>query len=718
MSMNKKSKGKERKRLTKSEMIKRIEKFFNERPSNIYNYKQVSRGIDAKTEPEKCEVARILQQMCNDRFLCEPDPGRYRRNPKKDLREGTFQRKGHGGHFIIPEGGGEPIAVKEEDSLHALTGDKVEYVLLTKRRRHDLEGRVSGIKERAEHTFVGVLEVKKHYAFLVTNNRVLDCDIYIPLDKLHGALDGDKVVARITSWEPWENNPVGEVVDKLGTPGENNTEMHAILAEFGLPYRYPQKVEEAADKISDKLPADEIARREDFRGVTTFTIDPKDAKDFDDALSIRRLDNGNTEVGVHIADVSYYVKPDSIIDKEAYQRATSVYLVDRTIPMLPERLCNELCSLRPDEEKFCFSAIFEMNDDADIVSSRIKRCVIRSDRRFAYEEVQEILEKGEGEYVTELSKLNDLAHKLRKRRFSRGSIDFDRCEVRFDIDENGKPVSVYFKESKDANKLIEEFMLLANRTVAEAIGKVPKGKTKKSFVYRVHDLPDTEKMNDVSKFVRRLGYTLKTDGTRNQLTESINSMLHKAKEKPEENLISTITIRAMAKAVYTTKNIGHYGLAFAYYTHFTSPIRRYPDVMVHRLLERYLAGGRSVNQKKLEEICQHSSDMEMTAANAERASIKYKQAEFLGDRLGMEYDGTISGINKFGIYVEIDENKCEGMIPFRDFDDDFYEFDEKNYCARGRSTHKIYRLGDPMKIRIARVNMEKRQVDFALIEKR
>lgn len=718
MSMNKKSKGKERKRLTKSEMIKRIEKFFNERPSNIYNYKQVSRGIDAKTEPEKCEVARILQQMCSDRFLCEADPGRYRRNPKKDLREGTFQRKGHGGHFIIPEGGGEPIAVKEEDSLHALTGDKVEYVLLTKRRRHDLEGRVSGIKERAEHTFVGVLEVKKHYAFLVTNNRVLDCDIYIPLDKLHGALDGDKVVARITSWEPWENNPVGEVVDKLGTPGENNTEMHAILAEFGLPYRYPQKVEEAADKISDELPADEIARREDFRGVTTFTIDPKDAKDFDDALSIRRLDNGNTEVGVHIADVSYYVKPDSIIDKEAYQRATSVYLVDRTIPMLPERLCNELCSLRPDEEKFCFSAIFEMNDDADIVSSRIKRCVIRSDRRFAYEEVQEILEKGEGEYVTELSKLNDLAHKLRKRRFSRGSIDFDRCEVRFDIDENGKPVSVYFKESKDANKLIEEFMLLANRTVAEAIGKVPKGKAKKSFVYRVHDLPDTEKMNDVSKFVRRLGYTLKTDGTRNQLTESINSMLHKAKEKPEENLISTITIRAMAKAVYTTKNIGHYGLAFAYYTHFTSPIRRYPDVMVHRLLERYLAGGRSVNQKKLEEICQHSSDMEMTAANAERASIKYKQAEFLGDRLGMEYDGTISGINKFGIYVEIDENKCEGMIPFRDFDDDFYEFDEKNYCARGRSTHKIYRLGDPMKIRIARVNMEKRQVDFALIEKR
>lgn len=718
MSMNKKSKGKERKRLTKSEMIKRIEKFFNERSSNIYNYKQVSRGIDAKTEPEKCEVARILQQMCSDRFLCEADPGRYRRNPKKDLREGTFQRKGHGGHFIIPEGGGEPIAVKEEDSLHALTGDKVEYVLLTKRRRHDLEGRVSGIKERAEHTFVGVLEVKKHYAFLVTNNRVLDCDIYIPLDKLHGALDGDKVVARITSWEPWENNPVGEVVDKLGTPGENNTEMHAILAEFGLPYRYPQKVEEAADKISDELPADEIARREDFRGVTTFTIDPKDAKDFDDALSIRRLDNGNTEVGVHIADVSYYVKPDSIIDKEAYQRATSVYLVDRTIPMLPERLCNELCSLRPDEEKFCFSAIFEMNDDADIVSSRIKRCVIRSDRRFAYEEVQEILEKGEGEYVTELSKLNDLAHKLRKRRFSHGSIDFDRCEVRFDIDENGKPVSVYFKESKDANKLIEEFMLLANRTVAEAIGKVPKGKTKKSFVYRVHDLPDTEKMNDVSKFVRRLGYTLKTDGTRNQLTESINSMLHKAKEKPEENLISTITIRAMAKAVYTTKNIGHYGLAFAYYTHFTSPIRRYPDVMVHRLLERYLAGGRSVNQKKLEEICQHSSDMEMTAANAERASIKYKQAEFLGDRLGMEYDGTISGINKFGIYVEIDENKCEGMIPFRDFDDDFYEFDEKNYCARGRSTHKIYRLGDPMKIRIARVNMEKRQVDFALIEKR
>ena len=716
--MKKKSKGKERKRLTKSEIIKRIEKFFNERPSNIYNYKQVSRGIDAKTEPEKCEVASILQQMCKEKFLCEADPGRYRRNPKKDLHEGIFQRKGHGGHYIIPEGGGEPIAVKDEDSLHALTGDRVEYVLLTKRRRHDLEGRVSGIKERAEHTFVGVLEVKKHYAFLVTNNRVLDSDIYIPLDKLHGARDGDKVLARITSWEPWENNPVGEIVDRLGTPGENNTEMHAILAEFGLPYRYPQKVEEAADKIGSELPEEEIARREDFRKVTTFTIDPKDAKDFDDALSIRTLENGNTEVGVHIADVTYYVKPGSIIDKEAYERATSVYLVDRTIPMLPERLCNELCSLRPDEDKFCFSAVFEMNGEADIVSSRIRRCVIRSDRRFTYEEVQEILEKGEGEYVTELSRLNDLAHKLRKRRFSRGSIDFDRCEVRFDIDENGKPVSVYFKESKDANKLIEEFMLLANRTVAEAIGKVPKGKAKKAFVYRVHDLPDSEKMNDVSKFVRRLGYSLKTDGTRGQLTDSINSMLHKAKDKPEENLISTITIRAMAKAVYTTKNIGHYGLAFRYYTHFTSPIRRYPDVMVHRLLERYLAGGRSVNQKKLEEMCRHSSDMEMTAANAERASIKYKQAEFLGDRLGMEYDGTISGINKFGIYVEIDENKCEGMVPFRDFDDDFYEFDEKNYCARGRSTHKIYRLGDPLRIRIASVNMEKRQVDFALIGKK
>lgn len=717
MSMSKTNKREETGRLTKEEMIKRIEKFFNERPTQIFNFKQVARGIDVKTDPGKVEVTHVLSQMKRDLFLEETDPGRFRRNPKKDLREGIFERKGHGEHRVLPAGEGEPILVKEENSLHALTGDRVQYSMLNKRRRHDPEARVKEILERAEHTFVGVLEVKKHYAFLVTNNRELSNDIYITPDRLNGANDGDKVVVRIREWAPTASNPEGEVIDILGRPGENNTEMHAILAEFGLPYRYPQGVEEAADKISDVITEEEIRGREDFRAVNTFTIDPKDAKDFDDALSFRRLDNGNWEVGVHIADVTYYVKPDTLIDKEAYKRATSVYLVDRTIPMLPEKLCNDLCSLRPNEEKLSFAAIFEMNDNADVVNSRIGRTVIKSDRRFAYEEVQKIIEEGQGEYDTDLLKLNELAQKLRKRRFQRGSINFDRVEVRFDIDETGKPISVYFKEAKEANMLVEEFMLLANKTVAEAIGKVPKGQTKKAFVYRVHDQPDCTKINDVAKFVKRLGYTLKADGTRGQLTDSINSMLSGVQDKPEKNLIETITIRAMAKAVYTTKNIGHYGLAFNYYTHFTSPIRRYPDVMVHRLLERYLAGGRSVNEQQLEEACQHSSDMELVAANAERASIKYKQAEFLGYRLGEQYEGTISGINKFGIYVEINENKCEGMIPFRDFDDDFYEFDEKNYCARGRSRHKVYRLGDPMTIKIARVNMERRQVDFALVLK-
>lgn len=715
MAKSKKRKGSESQRMTKDEMVRRIEKFFKERPTQIYNYKQVARGIGVKSDPAKIEIAHILKQMQQDKFLVETDPGRFRRNPKKDLREGVFQRK-QGGHVIIPDGEGDPIAVKEEDSLHALSGDRVRYTLLAKRRGHDLEARVHEIVERAESVYVGVLEVRKHYAFLITNSRTLDYDIFVPLDKLAGGKDGDKAIVRIVSWDPLASHPEGEVVDILGAPGENDTEMHAILAEFGLPYKYPEEVEAAADKISEDIPSDEIARREDFRGINTFTIDPKDAKDFDDALSIRTLENGNYEVGVHIADVTHYVLPGSVIDDEAFKRATSVYLVDRTIPMLPERLCNKLCSLRPNEDKLAFSAIFELNEAAEVVNSRIVRTVIRSIRRYAYEEAQMVIDTGEGDYKDDILKLNDLAQKLREKRFKNGSIDFDRCEVRFDIDEKGKPIGVYFKESKEANKLIEEFMLLANRTVAEKIGKVERGKSAKAFVYRVHDLPDSVKMADVSKFVRRLGYTLKADGTRNQLTNSIKGMLAEAKTRPEANLIETITIRAMAKAVYTTKNIGHYGLSFNYYTHFTSPIRRYPDMMVHRLLERYLSGGRSVSEGRLEDSCRHSSDMEIIAANAERASIKYKQAEYLGDRIGEVYDGTISGINKFGIYVEIDENKCEGMVPFRDFEDDFYEFDEKNYCAVGRSTRKVYRLGDKMKISVARVNMERRQVDFTMIE--
>ena len=617
---------------------------------------------------------------------------------------------------MITEDEGEPIFIAERNSLRAMNGDKVKVLIYAKRKNHVLEGEITEIIEKAPQIFIGTLEIQKHFAFLLTDNKILANDIFIPKEKLKGAKNGDKAIVQITSWPERAKNPYGEVIDILGTSGENNTEMHAILAEFGLPYSYPQTVEKAADKIDDTIYPDEIKRREDFRSITTFTIDPKDAKDFDDALSVRHLKNGLWEVGVHIADVTYYVKPDSIIDREAEKRATSIYLVDRVIPMLPERLCNQVCSLRPNEEKLCYSVIFELNNKAEIQNSRIVRTIIKSDRRFTYEEAQNVIESGKGDYKDEILILNDLAQKLRTKRFSNGAINFDRHEVKFEIDETGKPISVYFKTSKEANKLIEEFMLLANRTVAEAIGKVPKGRKAKAFVYRVHDLPDPEKMNNLATFIRRFGYNLKTEGNKNDVSKSINNLLDNVQGKREENLIETVAIRTMAKAAYSTANVGHYGLAFDYYTHFTSPIRRYPDMMVHRLLARYAEGGRSVNEKKLEEECKHSSEMELTAASAERASIKYKQVEFLSERLGEEYDGVISGVTEWGLYVEINENKCEGLVPIRDLEDDFYEFDEKNYCLMGRRTHKIYRLGDPIRIQVARANLEKKQLDFALIE--
>jgi ribonuclease R len=517
-------------------------------------------------------------------------------------------------------------------------------------------------------------------------------------------------------WPKDAKNPIGQVIDILGQAGDNTTEMHAILAEYGLPYVYPANVVAAAEKIPAEITAEDYAEREDFRKVVTFTIDPRDAKDFDDALSIRALKPGLWEVGVHIADVSHYVKEGSVIDKEAEKRATSVYLVDRTIPMLPERLCNQLCSLRPNEEKLAYSVIFEMNDKAEVKNSRIVHTVIESDRRFTYEEAQAIIETGEGDYKEEVLELNRLAQLLRQQRLANGAIDFDRVEVRFEIDEKGKPLSVYFKESKEANKLVEEFMLLANRTVAEHIGRVPKNKKAKVFPYRIHDLPDPEKLENLNWFVSRFGYKVRTSGTKTEVSKSINRLLGQVKDKKEQNLVETVSLRAMQKARYSTHNIGHYGLAFDYYTHFTSPIRRFPDMMVHRLLTRYLAGGRTAQEQKYEELCEHSSAMEQIAANAERASIKYKQVEFMGERLGQEYDGTISGVTEWGLYVEINENKCEGMVPMRDLDDDFYDFDEKNYCLIGRKKHKKYSLGDPVKIKVARANLEKKQLDFALVE--
>ena len=716
--MGKKDKNKTKiKRLKKEEIKQRIITFFSEEATRSHNYKQVSHVIGAKTEVQKQMVCEILESLKDDDYLIEIVPGKYKFNNRGTSSvEGIFERRSNGKNHVITEDEGEPIFIAERNSLRAMNGDKVKVLIYAKRKNHVLEGEITEIIEKAPQIFIGTLEIQKHFAFLLTDNKILANDIFIPKEKLKGAKNGDKAIVQITSWPERAKNPYGEVIDILGTSGENNTEMHAILAEFGLPYSYPQTVEKAADKIDDTIYPDEIKRREDFRSITTFTIDPKDAKDFDDALSVRHLKNGLWEVGVHIADVTYYVKPDSIIDREAEKRATSIYLVDRVIPMLPERLCNQVCSLRPNEEKLCYSVIFELNNKAEIQNSRIVRTIIKSDRRFTYEEAQNVIESGTGDYKDEILILNDLAQKLRTKRFSNGAINFDRHEVKFEIDETGKPISVYFKTSKEANKLIEEFMLLANRTVAEAIGKVPKGRKAKAFVYRVHDLPDPEKMNNLATFIRRFGYNLKTEGNKNDVSKSINNLLDNVQGKREENLIETVAIRTMAKAAYSTANVGHYGLAFDYYTHFTSPIRRYPDMMVHRLLARYAEGGRSVNEKKLEEECKHSSEMELTAASAERASIKYKQVEFLSERLGEEYDGVISGVTEWGLYVEINENKCEGLVPIRDLEDDFYEFDEKNYCLMGRRTHKIYRLGDPIRIQVARANLEKKQLDFALIE--
>jgi ribonuclease R len=596
-------------------------------------------------------------------------------------------------------------------------GDTVRVRLFARRKGCIQEGQVLDVLQRGHDTFVGKLEVSKDYAFLQVDNRLLVNDIFIPKDNLKGGKTGDKAIVRITEWSKRDRNPVGEVVEILGSAGDNNAEMNAILVEFGLPYSYPQVVEEAANQISDEIPADEIARRIDFRGVPTFTTDPADAKDFDDALSIRKLEDGKWEVGVHIADVTHYVKEGDIINEEAFKRATSIYLVDRTIPMLPERLCNVICSLRPDEDKCCYSVIFKMDDDANVLKYQIAHTVIRSNRRFAYEEAQQVIETKEGDMKEEILTLDALAKKLRERRFAKGAIAFERTEVRFEIDEKGKPLSVYFKESKDANKLIEEFMLLANRTVAEHIGKVKKSEKAKTFVYRIHDLPDPEKLSNLSQFITRFGYKLKTTGKNTEVSASINRLLDQVQGKREQNLIETITIRSMAKAIYSTDNVGHYGLAFDFYTHFTSPIRRFPDMMVHRLLDRYAAGQKSADQTVFEDYCKHCSDMEQVAANAERASIKYKQVEFMSDKIGQTFNGVVSGIQEWGIYVELNENKCEGMIPIRDLDDDFYSFDEKNYCLTGRKYRRTYRLGDEVVVCIKKTNLDKKQMDLELIEK-
>ena len=718
------------KRMNKKQVSEALQRFFQESPDTTFSFKQIFKSLKLDTHPLKMLAIDIMEEMAWDDFLTKVTESSYKLNTKTQLQEGTFRRKSNGKNSFIPDDGSQPVFVAERNSLWALDGDKVQVAYMARRQKHIKEAMVTAILKRARETFVGKLRVDKDFAVLVTAENIFVHDIIIPKKKLKTGKTGDKAVVKITQWPDAEHkNLVGEVIDVLGEQGDNNVEMNAILAQYGLPYKYPKNVEEAANKIPAEISDADIAEREDFREVYTCTIDPKDAKDFDDALSVRQLDNGLWEVGVHIADVSHYVKEGSIIDKEAMKRATSIYLVDRTIPMLPERLCNFICSLRPNEEKLAYSVIFELDEEANIKRWHLAHTVIKSNHRFAYEEVQAVLEGGEAtdhplgggpcseEEKVLLKQLDKLAKKLREARFKNGAVKFDREELHFDIDENGKPVRCYFKVSKDANKLIEEFMLLANRTVAESIGKVKKGLKPKTLPYRIHDQPDPQKLETLRGFVVKFGYKMKTAGTKGAISKSLNTLMDECQGKKEQKLIETVALRAMMKAKYSVHNIGHYGLAFDYYTHFTSPIRRYPDTMVHRLLTKYQQGGRSANKEHYEELCEHCSDQELIAQNAERDSIKYKMVEYMGEFVGEEFDAHISGIQSYGIYCEIDENHCEGMVQMRDLDDDYYDFDEKNYCLVGRRHHHKYQLGDPIRIKVAKANVEKRQLDFVLADK-
>ena len=759
--------------INKRELAEVLTKFFSGKSGRAFTLKQIFSELGLSAHPLRMLCVDVLNEMLEDGYIAKNYNGDIVFNGTAHTAEGVFTRTNGGRNFVDTDDG-VGISIYDEDTLHAMPGDRVKVSIHAKKRGSSkLHGEVVEILCRSEKPFVGTIQVHHSVAFLDLPNGQLLNDIVIPVEKLKGAKNGEKVVVKVTDWPLDARNPIGEVIDVLGTGGDNNTEMHAILAEYGLPYKYPENVEAAANRIDAGITEEEIAKREDFRNTFTITIDPRDAKDFDDAVSIKKIKDGLWEVGVHIADVSHYVLEGSVIDNEAQQRATSVYLVDRTIPMLPEHLCNQLCSLRPNEEKLTYSVIFNMNEDAEVLSSRIVHTVIKSCRRYTYEEVQYLLEQNgeasecelirqgkavptqpipaqevlpdtelnafrdkleaidpakipvtpvpddhrKGEYADQLITLNRMAHKLRDERFKDGAINFDREEVRFEIAPDGKPIRVYFKNAKDANKLIEEFMLLANRTVAESVGKVKKGQTPKTLPYRIHDMPDPNKLDNLASMASRFGFHLVTQGKKTDVAQSLNKLLGDVKGQKMQNLIENVSLRAMQKACYSTYNIGHYGLAFDYYTHFTSPIRRYPDLMVHRLLTRYADGAASASQKKYENLCDHSSKMEQLAASAERASIKYKQVEFMADKIGEEYDAHISGVTEFGIYAEIDENHCEGLIAVRFLGDEAFDFDDRNFCLVGRKTRRVFSLGDPIRIKVANANLYRKQLDYELVEK-
>jgi ribonuclease R len=689
---------------------------FEKNSGTPFNYKQVSAKLNIQDPESRETIYEILKEEAQKNVLKEVTHGKFQLLELKTFIEGKVDLTADGSAFIVTDDPDETdIFVAPRKLRNALNGDRVKVYVYAKSKGSRKEGEVIEILQRNKMEFTGIVKLSERFAFFIPDDRKMMHDIFIPISEINGAKNGIKAIAEITDWPAGARNPIGRIKQVLGVQGENDTEMNAILAEYGFPLSFNKEVEHDAEEIADIISKDEIARRRDFREVLTFTIDPFDAKDFDDAISFKILPNGHYEVGVHIADVSHYIQPDSALDKEALDRATSVYLVDRVIPMLPERLSNGLCSLRPKEDKLCFAAIFELDEEAHVIEEWFGKTIINSDRRFTYEEVQQIIEDKAGEFNEEISKLNALAYKLRERKFKNGAISFETTEVKFKLDEHGKPVGVYIKERKDAHKLIEDFMLLANRKVAEFVSKKGKGKQKYTFVYRTHDSPKSDSLASFAQFAARFGYRINTKSDK-EIAKSLNFLMEDVEGKKEQNVLTQLAIRSMAKATYTTKSSSHYGLAFDHYTHFTSPIRRYPDVMVHRLLFHYLNGGQSANEAYYEKLCQHCSQMEKKAADAERASVKYKQAEFLKDQIGSVYTGIISGVTEWGMYVEIIENKCEGMIRLRDISDDFYTLDEKNYAIIGQRKKKVYRLGDEVQIKVKNVDLTKKQIDFSLVQ--